>query len=128
MGLLPRPRFARGHAGVGRILKLMLPAIFGVSVSQLNLMIDTIIASFLVTGSVSWLYYSDRLVEFPLGVFGIALATVILPGLSERHAAGHGEEFSSTLNWALGLVAVIGLPAATGLAVLAEPMLCTLFQ
>ena len=128
LGLLPRPRFSRGHAGVSRILKLMGPAIFGVSVSQLNIVIDTVIASFLVTGSVSWLYYSDRLVEFPLGVFGIALATVILPGLSERHAAGLGKEFSSTLNWALGLVAVIGVPAATGLAVLAEPMLCTLFQ
>ena len=124
--LLPKPRTSQGHEGVRRILRLMVPAIFGVSISQLNLMLDTIIASFLVTGSVSWLYYSDRLVEFPLGVFGIALATVILPGLSEQHARGRG--FSRTLNWALRWVVVIGLPAATGLAVLAGPLMCTLFQ
>ena len=124
--LLPRPRADHRHEGVRRILRLMGPAIFGVSVSQLNLMLDTIIASFLVTGSVSWLYYSDRLVEFPLGVFGIALATVILPGLSEQHAQGSG--FSRTLNWVLRWVMVIALPAATGLAVLAGPLLCTLFQ
>jgi len=128
LGLLPRPRLIRAHDGVSRILKLMGPALFGTSVAQINLMIDTIIASFLVTGSVSWLYYSDRLLEFPLGVFGIALATVILPGLSQRHAQSQGEEFSATLNWALGWVAVIGIPAATGLVVLAEPLLCTLFQ
>ena len=85
LGLLCRPRLQRGHPGVVRIVRLILPAIFGVSVVQINLLVDTMIASFLVTGSVSWLYYSDRIVEFPLGVFGIALATVILPSLSQDH-------------------------------------------
>ena len=126
--LLPLPRIKRADEGVRRILRLMGPALFGVSVSQINLVIDTLIASFLTTGSVSWLYYSDRLVEFPLGVFGIALATVILPSLSEKHAQGAPESFSRTLDWALRWVVVIGTPAALGLAILAEPMLCTLFQ
>jgi len=126
--LLPRPRVDTGHAGVRRILRLMLPALFGASITQLNLMLDTLIASFLVTGSVSWLYYSDRLVEFPLGVFGIALATVILPGLAARHAAGEREAFTRTLDWAMRWVAIVATPAALGLAVLAGPLLCTLFQ
>jgi putative peptidoglycan lipid II flippase len=106
----------------------MGPAIFGVSVAQINLMINTLIASFLVTGSVSWLYYSDRLVEFPLGVFGIALATVILPSLSEKHANGSIESFSQTLDWGLRWIVLIGAPASLGLVILAGPMLCTLFQ
>jgi putative peptidoglycan lipid II flippase len=113
---------------VRRILRLMLPAIFGSSVAQINLLLDTIIASFLVTGSVSWLYYSDRLVEFPLGVFGIALATVILPSLSQRHAEANPQEFSRTLDWALRWVFLIGTPAAVGLILLAAPMLTTLFH
>ncbi|MEK7696646.1 MAG: murein biosynthesis integral membrane protein MurJ, partial [Pseudomonadota bacterium] len=91
---LPRPRLKPAHEGVGRVFKLMLPAIFGVSVSQVNLLVNTLLASFLVTGSVSWLYYSDRIMEFPLGVFGIALATVILPSLSRKHVANSHEEFS----------------------------------
>ena len=128
LGLLVRPKFGPGHAGVKRIAKLIVPATFGVSVSQINLMVDTLIASFLVTGSVTWLYLSDRLVEFPLGVFGIALATVILPGLSKQHAIGNTEQFSDTLDWALRLVATIGVPAAIALAVLAGPMLTTLFH
>jgi putative peptidoglycan lipid II flippase len=106
----------------------MLPAIFGSSVAQISILLDTLIASFLVAGSLSWLYYADRLVEFPLGVFGIALATVILPRLSEHHAAASKETFSATLDWALRLVAVIGVPAALGLALLAEPLLATLFE
>ena len=128
IGLLPRPRFDLADAGVRRILKLMGPAIFGVSVSQVNLLLDTLIASFLVTGSVSWLYYSDRLVEFPLGVFSIALATVILPGLSREHARGSVEEFSHMLDWALRWVVVIATPAALALVLLAGPILTTLFQ
>ncbi len=128
LGLLPRPRFRRGHEGVSRILKLMLPAIFGSSVAQINLLFDTLIASFLVTGSVSWLYYSDRLVEFPLGVFGVALATVILPSLSEKHAQAAPEQFSRTVDWGLRWVVVLGLPATVGLVLLAGPMLTTLFQ
>jgi len=128
LGLLPRPRFSLRDEGVRRVARLMLPGIFGSSVAQINLLFDTLIASFLVTGSVSWLYFSDRLVEFPLGVFGIALATVILPTLSRRHADDAPEAFFATLDWALRLVMVLGVPAAVALLVLAGPMLMTLFQ
>ena len=126
--MFPKPGLHRDPEGVKRILKLMLPILFAVSIVQINLLIDTLIASFLATGSISWLYYSDRLVEFPLGVFGIALATVILPNLSEKHAQGSTESFSNTLDWALRWVFLIALPAAIGLAVLAAPLLTTLFQ
>jgi putative peptidoglycan lipid II flippase len=126
-GLLPRPKWGAAHEGVRRILKLMVPVIFGSSVAQINIMLDTLIASFLVTGSISWLYYSDRLVEFPLGVFGIALATVILPSLSEHHARASKESFSATLDWALRCVLLVSLPAAVGLVVLAKPTLITIF-
>ena len=128
IGLLPVPRWRAARDGVRKIMRLMLPALFGSSVAQINLLIDTLIASFLVTGSVSWLYFSDRLMEFPLGVFAIALATVILPSLSERHAEKSAAEFSATLDWALRLVCLLGIPAAIGLLVLAGPMLATLFQ
>ncbi|MBK9132332.1 MAG: murein biosynthesis integral membrane protein MurJ [Gammaproteobacteria bacterium] len=126
--MLPRPRWRRDHPGVRRILGLMLPGIFGSSVGQINLLIDTLVASFLVTGSVSWLYYSERLMEFPLGVFGIALATVILPRLSGQHAADAPDDYARTLDWALRMVIVIGMPAAAALYVLAGPMLAALFQ
>jgi putative peptidoglycan lipid II flippase len=106
----------------------MLPAMFGVSVSQINLLLDTLLASFLVTGSISWLYYSDRLVEFPLGLIGIALATVILPSLSKQHAEASEQHFSNTLDWGLRWVFIVGTPAAIGLIFLAEPLLITLFQ
>jgi len=125
--LLPKPKFKAAHAGVKKIQKLMLPAIIGSSVAQINLLLDTIIASFLVAGSVSWLYYSDRLVEFPLGVFGIALATVILPSLSKQHAKQSTEQFSQTLDWALKLTSLIAIPAALGLLLLASPLISTLF-
>jgi putative peptidoglycan lipid II flippase len=128
LGLLPRPRWDLAHDGVRRIFKLMLPAIFGSSVAQISILLDTLVASFLIAGSVSWLYYSDRLIEFPLGVFGVALGTVILPRLSEQHTTSSPERFSATLDWALRLVLVIALPAALGLALLAEPLLATLFQ
>ncbi len=128
MGLLPLPRWGWHDEGVRRIIKLMLPAIFGSSVAQINLLLDTIIASFLVSGSVSWLYYSDRLVEFPLGVFGIALATVILPSLSQKHAEADPQSFARTLDWGMRWVFLIGTPAALGLILLAAPMLATLFQ
>ena len=128
LGMLVRPRLRRAHAGVGRVIALIVPAVFGVSVSQINLLVDTIIASFLVTGSVSWLYFSDRMVEFPLGVFGIALATVILPHLSRQHADASRGSFSDTLDWSLRLVVLIATPAAVGLGVLAAPILTTLFQ
>ncbi len=122
----PRPR--PSDEGVRRILRLMLPAIFGVSVAQINLLLDTLLASFLITGSISWLYYSDRIVEFPLGVFAIAIATVILPTLSRRHAGEEPEAFSQTLDWALRWVLVIGTPAMVGIALLAGPSLTTLFR
>jgi putative peptidoglycan lipid II flippase len=125
--LLPRPRWGWHHDGVRRIFKLMLPAMFGSSVAQISILLDTLIASFLVAGSISWLYYSDRLVEFPLGVFGIALATVILPRLSEQHATASRQVFSDTLDWALRLTLLIGAPAALALGLLAEPLLATLF-
>ncbi len=128
LGLVPRLRFGFKDSGVRRILKLMVPALFGVSITQINLLLDTLIASFLVTGSISWLYYSDRLVEFPLGVFGIALATVILPRLSKNHAANDPQAFSKALDWGLRLVVLIGMPASLGLMMLAEPMISTLFQ
>jgi len=106
----------------------MIPALFGVSVSQINLLLDTVLASFLQTGSVSWLYYSDRLVELPLGIFGIAIATVILPSLSRQHVSESGEKFRDTLDWALKLVCLLAFPAALALFVLAEPLIMTLFQ
>ena len=117
-----------GAKGVGQVLRLMVPAIFGVSIAQINLLINTVLASFLVTGSVSWLYYSDRLMEFPLGVFGVALATVILPMLSRQVAVSDNLNYCRTLDWALRLVFLICLPAAAGLAVLAFPLMVTLFQ
>jgi putative peptidoglycan lipid II flippase len=128
LGLLPRPNLDYSHEGVKRIGKLMLPAMFGVSVSQINLLLDTILASLLQTGSVSWLYYSDRLVELPLGIFGIAIATVILPALSARHTEKSKEAFSGTLDWALRAVLLIGMPAALALIVLAEPLITVLFH
>lgn len=126
--VLPRPRLRPAHPGVGRVFKLMLPAIFGVSISQVNLLVNTLLASFLITGSVSWLYYSDRIMEFPLGVFGIALATVILPSLSRKHANNSHAEFSYLLDWALRWVVLVGLPASVALMVLSGPMLTTLFH
>jgi len=128
LGLMPIPKIKRGHEGVKKILRLMIPAIFGSSVAQINLLLDTIIASFLITGSVTWLYYSDRLLEFPLGVLGIAIATVILPTLSQQHSRASSEEFNQTLNWALRLVALITIPACIGLFILAAPILTSLFE
>ena len=128
LGLLVVPRISRAHEGVRRIVRLMLPAAFGASVAQVNLLVDTLIASFLATGSVSWLYYSDRMVEFPLGVFAIAMATVILPSLAKQHAEEATESFSDTLDWAMRWVVVVATPSALGLALLASPILMTLFQ
>jgi putative peptidoglycan lipid II flippase len=126
--LIPRFRWGWQDSGVRRILKLMGPAVFGSSVAQINLLFDTLIASFLATGSVSWLYYSDRIVEFPLGVFGIALSTAILPSLARSHARGSQESFMRTLDQGLRWVLLLGAPAALGLFLLAGPILATLFQ
>ena len=128
VGLVPRPRWAPRHEGVRRIMLLMVPALFGVSVSQINLLLDTVLASLLPTGSVSWLYYSDRLTELPLGVFAIAIATVILPTLSGQRARADDPAFASTLAWAIRCVLLIAIPATVALAILAEPLLATLFQ
>jgi putative peptidoglycan lipid II flippase len=128
LGLLPRPRLGLGDPGVRRIAGLMAPAIVGTSVGQLNLLLNTLIASFLVSGSVSWLYYSDRLVEFPLGILGVAIGTAILPHLSRNHANADPQGFSRALDWALRWMVLIGWPATLGLALLAQPLVFTLFQ
>ncbi len=128
LGLLPRPRWSLSHAGVRRIGRLMIPTLFGSSVAQINLLIDTMIASLLVTGSITWLFYSDRLLEFPLGVFGIALSTVILPSLSRSHASDDHHAFGATLSWGVRAGLLIAIPAAVGLGVLAAPITATLFS
>ena len=127
LGLLPHPKVDWQDESVRKVLRLMAPAMFGVSVSQINLLFDTILASLLPTGSVSWLYFSDRLVELPLGVFGVGIATVVLPNLSRDFAKG-AEKFSHTLDWAVRMVLLIALPATAALIFLAEPILYTLFQ
>lgn len=128
LNLLPHPRWAWRDPQVRRILRLMLPIMFGSSVAQISLLLDTVIASLLGNGPVSWLYYADRIMEFPLGLFSIALGTVILPHLSDQHARHSRQGFSDTLDWGLRAVLVIGLPAAVGLLVLAGPLISTLFQ
>ena len=128
MRLLPIPQFKPPHEGVQRIMTLMIPALFGVSVSQINLLLDTFIASLLVSGSVSWLYFSDRLVELPLGIFGIAIATVVLPSLSRKHADKSPEQFAATLDWAFRMVLIIAVPASLALILLSQPLIITLFQ
>jgi len=125
--LLVRPCKPNGDPGVKRVMKLMVPALFGVSIAQLNLMVDSIFASFLQVGSVSWLYYTDRLTDFPLGVFGVAIATVILPSLSRRHAEQGGEHYSRTLDWGLKSLLLIGIPAGVGLAIFSMPIIASCF-
>ena len=124
--VLPHPRLGRDE-GVSRVLKLMVPAIFASSVTQINLLVNTALASNLPTGSISWLFYSDRIMEFPLGVFGIALATVLLPALSKLHARGAGEQFAKVMDWSLRWVVIIVVPAALRLILLAGPIVATLF-
>ncbi len=128
LGLLPRPRLGFADSGVRRIMKLMVPTLFGASVTQVNLLLNTIVASFLIGGSVTWLYYSDRLLEFPLGMFGVAVGTVILPHLSGRHASTDPDGFSKALDWGFRLCLLIGIPAALGLILCAEALVAALFQ
>ncbi|NBB93903.1 MAG: murein biosynthesis integral membrane protein MurJ [Gammaproteobacteria bacterium] len=123
---LPRPNFR--HPGVKRIMNLMLPTLFGSSVAQVSLLFDVFFASLLASGSLAWLYYGDRLMEFPLGMFGVALSVVILPTLSSLHARNGREAYRATLDWAVTLGLLIALPAAVGLALVAEPLVITLFQ
>jgi putative peptidoglycan lipid II flippase len=128
IGMLPRWRPSWRDEGVRRILRLMGPAIFGVSISQISLLINGVFASFLRTGSVSWLYYADRLMEFPAGVLGAALGTILLPSLSRSHASGAPEEYSRLLDWGLRLTLLLAAPAALALAMLAVPLIATLFK
>lgn len=128
IGMLPRIRLDLQDPGVRRVFKLMLPAILGVSVSQISLLVNTIFASFLESGSVSWLYYADRLMEFPAGLLGVALGTILLPSLSRSHADGNAGEFSGLLDWGLRLTLMLTLPAALALALLATPLVATLFH
>ncbi len=128
LGMLPRPRWGWQHSGVRKILRLMIPTLVGSSVAQINLLVDSVMATFLISGSVTWLYYSDRLLEFPLGVFGVAISTVILPNLALKHAQKTTEAFSATMDWALRLALIITFPAAVALVVLAQPLLISMFQ
>jgi len=128
IGMLPRWRLDWRHPGVQRVFKLMLPALFGVSVAQISLLINTIFASFLVSGSVSWLYYADRLMEFPAGVLGVAVGTILLPSLSRHHSGGDGAQYGQLLDWGLRVTLLLALPAAAALAVLAFPLIATLFH
>ncbi len=127
-GMIVRPQWGWNDPGVKRIRTLMIPALFGVSVSQINLLFDSAVASFLATGSISYLYYSDRLLEFPLGLFGIAIATVILPALSRNHVDAESHGFAKTMDWGVRMVLLLGVPAMCGLIILAKPMLMVLFM
>jgi putative peptidoglycan lipid II flippase len=127
--MIPRPRLKPKHEGVSKVIALMIPVMFSVSVGQVNLLIDTQLAAFIDgDGSVSWLYYSDRLMEMPLGMFAIAIATVILPSLSRIHAEQSHEKFSATLDWGLRCIILLAIPASLALFVLAEPLVVTLYQ
>jgi len=128
IGMLVLPRLNLRDAGVWRVLRQMLPAILGVSVGQISLIINTIFASFLAAGSVSWMYYADRLMELPSGVLGVALGTILLPALSKTYASQDHQEYSRLLDWGLRLCFLLVLPCALALAILAEPLTVALFQ
>lgn len=128
LGLLVRPRWGWNHPGVARIRTLMIPALFGVSASQLNLLVNTVLASFLATGSISYLYYSDRLLEFPIGIFAVAISTVILPALSRVDIKTQHNSYEKTLDWGVRLVLLLGIPSALGIIALREPILRVIFM
>ncbi|MBI5438624.1 MAG: murein biosynthesis integral membrane protein MurJ [Nitrosomonadales bacterium] len=128
IGMLPGIRFSLKDEGMRRVIKQMGPAVFGVSIAQISLIINTIFASFLVAGSVSWLYYADRLMEFPNGLLGVALGTILLPSLSKCHADNNTAEYSKLLDWGLRLTIMLTLPAALALGMIAVPLLATFFQ
>lgn len=128
IGMLPRFRLSLKDAGMWRVIKQMGPAVFGVSIAQISLILNTVFASFLVAGSVSWLYYADRLMEFPTGLLGVALGTILLPSLSKLHASGDAAEYSKLLDWGLRLTFMLALPAALALGMIATPLLATFFQ
>lgn len=128
IGMLVLPRISFRNSGVWRVLKLMGPAIIGVSVSQISLIINTIFASFLQSGSVSWMYYADRLMELPTGVLGVALGTILLPSLAKSFSTGDHKEYQRLMDWGLRLCFLLALPCAIALAILAEPLTVSLFQ
>ena len=128
LGLLPKFSLDLKHPGVKKVVYLMIPGIIAGGVTQLNMLVDTILASFLPTGSPTWLYVSDRLMQLPLGIFAIAIGTVILPRLSSLHQTENTQEFSKTMDWSIRLVLLIGFPAIIGLVVLSEPIILTLFE
>jgi putative peptidoglycan lipid II flippase len=128
IGMLPRFRLSLRDAGMWRVIKQMGPAVFGVSIAQISLILNTVFASFLVAGSVSWLYYADRLMEFPTGLLGVALGTILLPSLSRCHADGDTAEYSKLLDWGLRLTLLLALPATLALGMIATPLLATFFQ
>lgn len=128
LGLRPTLKPGFGHPDVRRVAKLMVPTLFSSSVAQLNLLVGTIFASYLVTGSQTWLYLSDRLIEFPLGLFGVAIGTVILPHLSRRHAADDAEGYEAALDWGMRLALLAGVPAGLGLFLMAEPLTAVVYQ
>lgn len=126
--VMPRFKLSFKHEGMRRVLRQMGPALFGVSAGQISLLLNVIFASFLVTGSVSWLYYADRLMEFPAGMLGVALGTILLPSLSKHYVNQSSEEYSALLDWGLRLTFLLTVPAAVGLAMLAIPLISTLFM
>jgi putative peptidoglycan lipid II flippase len=128
IGMLPSLRFSLKDEGMWRVIKQMGPAVFGVSIAQLSLIINTIFASFLAAGSVSWLYYADRLMEFPTGLLGVALGTILLPSLSKLHASNDTVEYSRMLDWGLRLTCMLALPAGLALGMISVPLLATFFQ
>ncbi|WP_340610291.1 murein biosynthesis integral membrane protein MurJ [Xenorhabdus bharatensis] len=128
IGMLVLPRVSFRDSGVWRVIRQMGPAILGVSVSQISLIINTIFASFLVSGSVSWMYYADRLMELPSGVLGVALGTILLPSLAKSFSSGNHDEYRRLMDWGLRLCFLLALPCAVALGILAEPLTVSLFQ
>ncbi|WP_299996669.1 murein biosynthesis integral membrane protein MurJ [uncultured Cedecea sp.] len=128
IGMLVLPRINFRDTGSLRVVKLMGPAILGVSVSQISLIINTIFASFLASGSVSWMYYADRLMEFPAGVLGVALGTILLPSLAKTYSSGDHEGYNRLMDWGLRLCFLLALPCSVALGILAQPLVASLFQ
>lgn len=124
----PRPRIGFRDEGVRRLITLMVPLVYGASIMQINLLVNTIFASMLPKGSISWLYYAERMMQFPLGVFGVALSTVALTHLSRGHAQKHESHYNDILDWSMKFAWLVALPAAVGLGVLSRPILVALFQ
>ncbi|MEH6461802.1 murein biosynthesis integral membrane protein MurJ [Chitinimonas sp. JJ19] len=128
IGMLSRPKLNLGDVGVTRVLKQMVPALFGVSIAQISLLLNTQFASWLQAGSMSWLNYADRLMELPAGVLGVALGTILLPSLARLKTQGQDDDYSAMLDWGLRLCWLLALPATVALAVIAEPLIATLFE